>query len=34
MIMGCVLVYSSLVIALNFLVDVAYGFLDPRVRVS
>lgn len=34
MIMGCVLVYSSLVIALNFLVDVAYGLLDPRVRVS
>lgn len=34
MIMGCVLVYSSLVIALNFLVDVTYGFLDPRVRVS
>lgn len=33
MIMGCVLVYSSLVIALNFLVDVAYGLLDPRVRV-
>ena len=34
MIMGCVLVYSALVIALNFLVDVAYGFLDPRVRMS
>jgi oligopeptide transport system permease protein len=34
MIMGCVLVYSSLVIALNFLVDVAYGLLDPRVRVA
>ncbi len=34
MIMGCVLVYSSLVIGFNMLVDVAYGFLDPRVRVS
>jgi oligopeptide transport system permease protein len=34
MIMGCVLVYSALVITLNFLVDVAYGFLDPRVRVA
>ena len=34
MIMGCVLVYSAVVIALNFLVDIAYGFLDPRVRVT
>jgi len=34
MIMGCVLVYSALVIAFNFVVDVIYGLLDPRVRVS
>jgi oligopeptide transport system permease protein len=33
LIMACVLVYSTLVIALNILVDVAYGILDPRVRV-
>ncbi len=34
LIMACVLVYSSLVIALNFVVDVLYGVLDPRVRVQ
>ncbi len=34
LIMACVLVYSSLVIALNTLVDLLYGVLDPRVRVS
>jgi oligopeptide transport system permease protein len=34
LIMACVLVYSSMVIALNIAVDVVYGLLDPRVRVS
>jgi oligopeptide transport system permease protein len=34
LIMACVLVYSTLVIALNTVVDVFYGVLDPRVRVS
>lgn len=34
LIMACVLVYSSLVIALNVAVDLVYGLLDPRVRVS
>ncbi len=34
LIMACVLVYSTLVIALNAAVDMAYGILDPRVRVS
>jgi oligopeptide transport system permease protein len=34
LIMACVLVYSTMVIALNILVDVVYGLLDPRVRVS
>ena len=34
LIMACVLVYTSLVIFMNFLVDLAYGLLDPRVRVS
>jgi len=34
LIMACVLVYSTLVIAFNTLVDLAYGLLDPRVRVS
>jgi oligopeptide transport system permease protein len=34
MIMGCVLVYGALIITLNVVVDITYGFLDPRVRVS
>jgi ABC-type dipeptide/oligopeptide/nickel transport system permease component len=34
LIMACVLVYSSMVIVLNLAVDVFYGVLDPRVRVS
>ena len=29
---GEVLVYASLIVLVNFLVDVSYGFLDPRVR--
>lgn len=34
LIMACVLVYSTIVIFFNFLVDLAYGYLDPRVRVA
>lgn len=34
LIMACVLVYSTLVVALNIVVDLLYGILDPRVRVS
>jgi oligopeptide transport system permease protein len=34
LIMACVLVYSTLVILLNTLVDLLYGVLDPRVRIS
>ncbi len=34
LIMACVLVYTALVIFMNFLVDLAYGLLDPRVRVT
>ena len=33
-IMGTVLVYSTLVIGFNLIVDVGYAWLDPRVRVS
>jgi peptide/nickel transport system permease protein len=29
---GQILVYASLIILVNFLVDISYGFLDPRVR--
>ncbi|MCL2067924.1 MAG: ABC transporter permease subunit [Treponema sp.] len=31
MIMGTIIVYSVILIALNFIVDIAYGFLDPRI---
>jgi peptide/nickel transport system permease protein len=32
MVMGVVLFGSTLVVMMNLLVDVAYGFLDPRIR--
>ena len=31
MIMGTVIVYSVILLIMNFLVDVAYGYLDPRI---
>lgn len=31
MIMGTIIVYSFILIALNFIVDIIYGFLDPRI---
>lgn len=31
MIMGVIIVYSSIVIIMNFLVDILYSFLDPRI---
>jgi len=31
-VLGTVLVYAALILALNLLVDVLYGRLDPRVR--
>lgn len=34
LVMGVVVFYGALVIALNWLVDIAYGWLDPRVRRS
>ena len=34
LVMGVVVLYSAMVIAFNFLVDLAYGLLDPRVRYS
>jgi oligopeptide transport system permease protein len=30
--MGLVLLFGTLLIAFNLVVDVAYGFLDPRIR--
>ncbi len=31
---GVVIVYCSLLIFLNFVVDIAYSFLDPRIRLA
>lgn len=31
LVLGIVIVYASLVIGLNLLVDILYGFLDPRI---
>jgi oligopeptide transport system permease protein len=32
--MGMVLVYTSLLYTMNFLVDVSYAFIDPRVKLD
>jgi ABC-type dipeptide/oligopeptide/nickel transport system permease component len=32
MIMGTTIVYATLIVCANFLVDLSYGFLDPRIR--
>jgi peptide/nickel transport system permease protein len=32
-IMGTVLVASAILVAMNFLVDIAYSFIDPRVKL-
>ncbi|MDZ7645258.1 MAG: ABC transporter permease subunit [Woeseiaceae bacterium] len=32
LVLGIVIFYAALVIVLNLLVDVCYGFLDPRIR--
>jgi len=34
LIMGTVLVYSTLLVVMNLAVDVCYAFVDPRVRVG
>jgi peptide/nickel transport system permease protein len=33
-IMGTVLVASVFLVAMNFLVDIAYSLIDPRVRLA
>ena len=33
-IMGTVLIGCVLVVVMNLIVDIAYSFLDPRVRLS
>jgi peptide/nickel transport system permease protein len=32
--MGTVLISSVILVAMNFLVDVAYSVIDPRVRLA
>ena len=32
--MGAVLVVATVFVVVNILVDVAYGWLDPRVRLD
>jgi oligopeptide transport system permease protein len=34
LVMGVVVCYAGLIILLNFLADIAYGWLDPRVRLA
>lgn len=34
LVMGVVILYSGLIIALNLVADLAYSFLDPRVRAG
>ena len=33
-VMGCVLLIAVVFVVVNIIVDITYGFLDPRVRVS
>ncbi|AEE96714.1 ABC transporter permease [Mahella australiensis] len=33
LIMGLTLFYAILLIGMNFIVDIAYGFIDPRIRL-
>jgi oligopeptide transport system permease protein len=34
LVLGVVICYAALIILLNFLADIAYGILDPRVRLA
>jgi oligopeptide transport system permease protein len=34
LVMGVVVFYGALIVLFNFLVDLLYGVLDPRVRAS
>jgi oligopeptide transport system permease protein len=33
-VMGVVICYAALIITLNFVADIAYALLDPRVRLT
>jgi peptide/nickel transport system permease protein len=32
-VMGCVLTIGFMFVVINILVDIIYGFLDPRIRI-
>ncbi len=32
LVMGMVIFYAALILLLNLLVDLVYGWLDPRIR--
>ena len=32
--MGTVILYGVLLVGLNLIVDIIYGFLDPRIRYA
>jgi ABC-type dipeptide/oligopeptide/nickel transport system permease component len=34
MIMGTTVFYSALLLFMTFLVDIAYGLIDPRIRIA
>jgi len=34
LVMGVVICYAALIVFLNFIADMIYGLLDPRVRLS
>ncbi len=34
MVVGCVTMLATIFVVLNLLVDLLYGYLDPRVRYS
>ncbi len=34
LVLGVVLLYGTLIVAFNFLVDLAYGLLDPRIKAA
>jgi len=32
--MGVTIVYSALIVIVNIIVDVLYGYIDPRIRLE
>jgi oligopeptide transport system permease protein len=34
LVMGVTIIYSFAILSLNLLVDIAYGLIDPRIRVA